>query len=62
MDTPDGKKVELYYQTLKLSPISMNVLKDIEHERITKLPEITLQFSKYATVSQFGYAAEDLIG
>lgn len=31
----------------------MSILKDIEQERITKLTEVTVQFSKYATVEEF---------
>jgi hypothetical protein len=30
----------------------MTILKDIEQERTTKLTEVTVQFSKYATVEQ----------
>jgi hypothetical protein len=52
-DSPDGKIVELYYQRIALVPIIMNVLKDIEQERTTKLTEVTVQFSKYATVEDF---------
>lgn len=49
-ETPDGKVVELYYQRIALVPMIMSILKDIEQERITKLNEVTVQFSKYATV------------
>ena len=31
----------------------MSILKDIEQERVTKLNEVTVQFSKYATVEEF---------
>jgi hypothetical protein len=33
--------------------MAMTILKDIEQERTTKLAEVTVQFSKYATVDQF---------
>lgn len=33
--------------------MAMTILKDIEQERTTKLTEVTVQFSKYATVEEF---------
>jgi len=51
-DTTDGKKVELYFQNLTLIPLSPSLLKDIEHERITKFSEVTLQYSKYASIKE----------
>jgi hypothetical protein len=50
---PDGKIVELYFQKIALVPMIMSILKDIEQERTTKLTEVTVQFSKYATVENF---------
>lgn len=52
-ETPDGKVVELHYQRIALVPMIMSILKDIEQERITKLNEVTVQFSKYATIEEF---------
>jgi hypothetical protein len=31
----------------------MTVLKEIEQERVTKLSEVTVQFSKYSTIDDF---------
>ena len=49
VDTPDGQKVEIYYQTIKVIPLWNNLLKDVEQERITKLTDVTMQFSREAT-------------
>lgn len=51
-ESPDGKIVEVYFQKVSLVPMAMTMLKDIEQERTTKLTEVTLQFSKYATVEK----------
>ena len=61
VETPDGNKVELYYQQVTLSPLCMSSLKDIESERITKLPEVKFQFSRYATVGRLISASEESI-
>lgn len=34
--------------------MAMTILKDIEQERTTKLKEVTVQFSKYSTIEEFG--------
>jgi len=57
VDTPDGQKVELYYQTIKFVPLWNNLLKDVEQERISKLQEVTMQYSHSSTLKEF---AEDI--
>lgn len=49
----DGKIVELYYKKIPVVPIVSDILKDIEHERTSKLNEVNVYFSKYDTVANF---------
>ncbi len=49
-DTPDGQKVELYYQPLTIVPLWNNLLKDVEQERISKLTDLQMQFSHYSSL------------
>lgn len=49
----DGKIVELYYRRIPIIPIISDILKDVEHERTSKLNEVYIYFSKYATVANF---------
>lgn len=50
VETPDGKKVELYYRKLTIIPIFNEYLKDIEKDLTEKFIFITFQFSHYKTV------------
>ena len=61
VDTPDGKKVELYYKTIKFLPLWNNLLKDVEQERISKLPEVTIQYSHHVTLGEFLLEIEPLL-
>lgn len=61
VDTPDGQKVELYYKTIKLIPLWNNLLKDVEQERISKLTEITMQYSSHATLKDFTTDLEPIL-
>jgi hypothetical protein len=51
VDTLDGQKVELYFQSLTIVPLWNNLLKDVEQERITKLQEVVIQYSANAPLS-----------
>lgn len=52
VDTLDGQKVEMYYQSVNFIPLWNNLLKDVEQERVSKLTEITMQFSHHSTLQE----------
>lgn len=58
----EGKKVELYLQSVSVIPLSMGILKDVENERITKLGEVSFQCSHYLTAKEVGNLVEGPIG
>lgn len=51
VETLDGQKVELYFQSLTIVPLWNNLLKDVEQERITKLQEVNIQYSSNAALN-----------
>ena len=47
VETPDGKKVEVYLRRISAIPISNELLKDVEKESIKKFKRINLQLPQY---------------